>query len=68
MNPVVSMGPGQVVDAVAGFGYGAIGADVHVFADGMPLYILRNRNRKRPALARTFDKRPPIGIALTDVA
>jgi tetratricopeptide (TPR) repeat protein len=34
----------QAVDAVAGFGYGVIGADVHVFADGVPLYVLRNRD------------------------
>jgi tetratricopeptide (TPR) repeat protein len=32
----------QTVTAVAGFAYGVIGADLHVFGDGSPLYILEN--------------------------
>ncbi|PRX05994.1 tetratricopeptide repeat protein [Actinoplanes italicus] len=43
------MGPGQTVDAVAGFGYGVVGADIHAFGDGMPLYVLRNRAVEPPA-------------------
>ncbi|MFJ5608104.1 hypothetical protein ACIQCJ_01710 [Streptomyces sp. NPDC093221] len=31
----------QNVTAVGGFAYGAIGADIHVFGDGTPLYLLR---------------------------
>jgi tetratricopeptide (TPR) repeat protein len=32
----------QIVTATAGFAYGVIGADLHVFGDGTPLYILQN--------------------------
>jgi tetratricopeptide (TPR) repeat protein len=32
----------QNVFAVNGFAYGVIGADIHVFGDGLPLYILAN--------------------------
>ncbi|GGJ90499.1 hypothetical protein GCM10011583_22390 [Streptomyces camponoticapitis] len=32
----------QVVRAEGGFAYGAIGADIHVFGDGRPVYVLRN--------------------------
>lgn len=39
----MNMRPAQTVDVVAGFGYGMIGADVHVLGDGVPLYVLRNR-------------------------
>ncbi|WP_086561387.1 tetratricopeptide repeat protein [Streptomyces africanus] len=31
----------QHVTATGGFAYGAIGADIHVFGDGTPLYLLR---------------------------
>jgi hypothetical protein len=30
------------VQAGNGFAYGAIGADIHVFGDGVPLYLLKN--------------------------
>ncbi|WP_406511097.1 ATP-binding protein [Streptomyces sp. NBC_00161] len=33
-------GSRQVVQVESGFGYGAIGADIHVFGDGTPLYLL----------------------------
>ncbi|MGA5300184.1 hypothetical protein ACPCHT_09670 [Nucisporomicrobium flavum] len=33
----------QRVEAVSGFAYGAIGADIHVFGDGSPVYLLRRR-------------------------
>ncbi|MGA5895118.1 tetratricopeptide repeat protein [Streptomyces venetus] len=32
----------QHVTATAGFAYGVIGADIHVFGDGTPLYVLEN--------------------------
>ncbi|MFJ4681717.1 hypothetical protein ACIP60_38195, partial [Kitasatospora sp. NPDC088783] len=32
----------QRVVAEAGFAYGAIGADIHVFGDGTPVYVLEN--------------------------
>ncbi|GAB4051434.1 tetratricopeptide repeat protein [Catellatospora paridis] len=32
----------QVVTATAGFAYGVIGADLHVFGDGSPVYVLEN--------------------------
>lgn len=34
--------PVQVVSVVDGFGYGCVGADIHVFGNGMPLYLLEN--------------------------
>ncbi|WP_051732070.1 ATP-binding protein [Kitasatospora phosalacinea] len=34
----------QQVRAVAGFAYGAIGADIHVFGDGTPVYLLYARD------------------------
>ncbi|MCY0928979.1 tetratricopeptide repeat protein [Streptomyces sp. H27-H1] len=33
----------QVVRAEGGFAYGVIGADIHVFGDGRPVYVLRSR-------------------------
>jgi hypothetical protein len=30
----------QKVTAVDGFAYGVVGADIHVFGDGVPLYLL----------------------------
>ncbi|MFD3538937.1 hypothetical protein ACFWUQ_05485 [Streptomyces sp. NPDC058662] len=32
----------QVVRAEGGFAYGVIGADIHVFGDGRPVYVLRS--------------------------
>jgi tetratricopeptide (TPR) repeat protein len=32
----------QEVSATGGFAYGVIGADIHVFGDGTPLYLLEN--------------------------
>src|SRR5215471_6493095 len=32
----------QIVMAVNGFAYGVIGADIHVFVGGLPLYLLTN--------------------------
>ena len=42
----------QNVIAVNGFAYGVIGADIHVFANGLPLYLLANW---RPAPAGSPD-------------
>ncbi|MGN9805597.1 tetratricopeptide repeat protein [Micromonospora sp. L32] len=33
--------PRQNVTATGGFAYGVIGADIHVFGDGVPVYVLR---------------------------
>ncbi|WP_405801063.1 hypothetical protein [Streptomyces sp. NBC_01506] len=39
----------QTVQAVNGFAYGCIGADIHVFGDGVPLYVLQQwRPEERP--------------------
>ncbi|GGK08687.1 hypothetical protein GCM10011583_45870 [Streptomyces camponoticapitis] len=39
----------QTVQAVNGFAYGCIGADIHVFGDGVPLYVLQQwRRAPRP--------------------
>lgn len=39
----------QYVQAVNGFAYGCIGADIHVFGDGVPLYVLQRwRPEARP--------------------
>jgi len=35
-------GPRQNVRAEGGFAYGVVGADIHVFGDGTPLYLLEN--------------------------
>ncbi|MDQ1047454.1 tetratricopeptide repeat protein [Streptomyces sp. V4I2] len=32
----------QLVRAEGGFAYGVIGADIHVFGDGLPVYVLEN--------------------------
>jgi hypothetical protein len=38
---MVSAVPEQTVVASAGFAYGVVGADLHVFGDGSPLYLLQ---------------------------
>lgn len=39
----------QTVQAVNGFAYGCVGADVHVFGDGAPVYVLQRwRPERRP--------------------
>jgi tetratricopeptide (TPR) repeat protein len=39
----------QHVTAVHGFAFGAIDADIHVFANGMPLYLLASWHTEEPA-------------------
>jgi hypothetical protein len=39
----------QNVTAENGFAYGVIGADIHVFANGLPLYLLANWQPEQPA-------------------
>ncbi|MGF0319233.1 hypothetical protein [Nocardia fluminea] len=39
----------QNVTATAGFAYGTIGADIHVFGDGRPVYVLKNYQEEQPA-------------------
>ncbi|MGW7311589.1 hypothetical protein ACWGI1_39320, partial [Streptomyces sp. NPDC054835] len=39
----------QQVHAVAGFAYGAVGADIHVFGDGTPVYLLYARDTRGSA-------------------
>ncbi|GAA2495544.1 hypothetical protein GCM10010406_34720 [Streptomyces thermolineatus] len=41
--------PRQTVRAEGGFAYGVIGADLHVFGDGQPVYILENWRAAPPA-------------------
>ena len=38
----------QNVIAVNGFAYGVIGADIHVFGNGLPLYLLANWQPEKP--------------------
>ena len=38
----------QNVVAINGFAYGVIGADIHVFANGLPLYLLANWQSEQP--------------------
>ncbi|WP_432017961.1 hypothetical protein [Streptomyces sp. 1222.5] len=39
----------QHVTAVSGFAYGAIGADIHVYGEGSPVYLLQNWRPATPA-------------------
>ncbi|MDT0317056.1 tetratricopeptide repeat protein [Streptomyces sp. DSM 44918] len=41
--------PRQVVRAEGGFAYGVVGADLHVFGDGQPVYVLENWRAVPPA-------------------
>ncbi|MFJ3582756.1 tetratricopeptide repeat protein [Streptomyces sp. NPDC090127] len=41
-----SAGVQQVVHVENGFGYGCIGADIHVFGDGRPVYLLFGHRRR----------------------
>ncbi|MFI6009129.1 tetratricopeptide repeat protein [Streptomyces sp. NPDC051243] len=50
--------PRQVISAVNGFAYGAQGADIHVFGDGTPLYLLQNW-KPPAALDRTWLRELP---------
>ncbi|WP_433796793.1 hypothetical protein [Actinoplanes sp. CA-252034] len=43
----------QVVRAEGGFAYGAVGADIHVFGDGRPLYLLESWRPLRPRTRRS---------------
>ncbi|MDT0322270.1 hypothetical protein [Streptomyces millisiae] len=46
----------QTVHAVNGFAYGCIGADIHVFGDGAPLYVLQRwRPEARPSPSWLLD-------------
>ncbi|WP_236060986.1 ATP-binding protein [Actinacidiphila acididurans] len=46
----------QTVHAVNGFAYGCVGADIHVFGDGVPLYVLQRwRPETRPDPAWLLD-------------
>ncbi|TDB81057.1 tetratricopeptide repeat protein [Micromonospora sp. KC721] len=48
----------QNVTAVAGFAYGAIGADIHVFGDGSPVYLLET-HQPPPMLDRVWLRELP---------
>ncbi|HEY0696280.1 MAG TPA: hypothetical protein VGD43_00540, partial [Micromonospora sp.] len=52
------LGVSQNVTAVAGFAYGVIGADLHVFGDGTPLYLLEE-HRPRPVVDRAWLRELP---------
>ncbi|MBY8871612.1 tetratricopeptide repeat protein [Micromonospora sp. PLK6-60] len=60
MNPPdgPSSRPTQIVTATAGFAYGVIGADIHVFGDGVPLYLLENWRGVPPADPRWLREAP----------
>ena len=50
----------QRVRAESGFAYGVIGADIHVFGDGVPVYLLLNwqqRAGRRPTWLRELPSR-----------
>ncbi|MFC8666272.1 tetratricopeptide repeat protein [Streptomyces sp. NPDC057199] len=47
-EPHVAQGSHQVVHAESGYGYGVVGADLHVFGDGVPLYLLENWSAASP--------------------
>lgn len=48
----------QIVTATAGFAYGVIGADLHVFGDGSPLYLLENWRRPAQPDSRALRDQP----------
>ncbi|HXR71130.1 MAG TPA: hypothetical protein VN779_10175, partial [Actinocrinis sp.] len=48
----------QVVQAVAGHAYGAIGADIHVFSNGAPVYLLFEHGRTAGADPRWLRAQP----------
>jgi hypothetical protein len=48
----------QNVTAVGGFAYGAVGADIHVFGNGLPLYLLANWHTP-PAVDRDWLRELP---------
>ncbi len=48
----------QHVSAVAGFAYGAVGADIHVFGDGTPLYLLETYQPTQPPETRWLREMP----------
>lgn len=41
-GPAIARTRVQNVIAVSGFAYGVVGADIHVFGNGLPLYLLAN--------------------------
>ncbi|UBU18321.1 tetratricopeptide repeat protein [Nonomuraea gerenzanensis] len=48
----------QSVTVTAGVGYGVIGADLHVFGDGSPLYLLENWRPPAPADSGALREQP----------
>ncbi|GGN84156.1 hypothetical protein GCM10010112_63220 [Actinoplanes lobatus] len=48
----------QTVTTADGYAYGAIGADVHVFGDGVPLYLL-HESKREPAPDRRWLRQLP---------
>lgn len=49
---------GQIVRAENGFAYGSIGADIHVFGDGIPLYLLEDWRPEPPVDQRWLRELP----------
>ncbi|MFE5858376.1 hypothetical protein ACFQ61_34810 [Streptomyces sp. NPDC056500] len=58
----------QEVHAAGGFAYGAIGADIHVFGDGMPVYLLHVHRPPNPAQDSTWLREPPSRMLGADAA
>jgi tetratricopeptide (TPR) repeat protein len=60
MTAPSSPGPSAVQNVVAvnGFAYGAIGADIHVFQNGLPLYLLANWRPEPAASAHWLRELP----------
>ncbi|GHC77761.1 tetratricopeptide repeat protein [Streptomyces violaceochromogenes] len=50
--------PRQIVTVENGVGYGVIGADIHVFSSGVPVYLLENR-KPPPVSDSTFLRELP---------
>ncbi|GKQ37865.1 tetratricopeptide repeat protein [Streptomyces sp. A012304] len=48
----------QHVTATGGFAYGAVGADIHVFGDGTPLYLLRTWRAPKEPDPAWFSEQP----------
>lgn len=48
----------QIVHAENGFAYGANGADIHVYVDGQPVYVLYEWQR-RPGARPLTEEDPP---------
>ncbi|MFG2873596.1 tetratricopeptide repeat protein [Streptomyces sp. NPDC048337] len=58
LEETMTDGSRQVVRAEGGFAYGVVGADIHVFGDGTPLYVLENWRPPPPTDAEWLREMP----------